>query len=298
MRALELGAHALGAPLVDQELRARARALLAIAVVAEDRGQLVGDLDDVVEAREHAEPPAHPRRRSEASTDPDVVAETQLGVRHADEPDVVDLVLRAVVAARADRHLELAGEVREAPVPHEVGRQLVDDRARVEELVRGDARERAADDVAPDVAARLRAGQADPVERREDLGDVLDPEPVQLDALARRHVAGRAPEAHGEVADRPQLLRRDRAVRHADPQHQEAVLLGPLRVQAPPLRELEVVGRERVEPAAPRRDQQVGQDVETVLALLDALDLRAKVPRFSSSHSIAPVSSMSIHQPP
>ena len=132
----------------------------------------------------------------------------------------------------------------------------------------------------------------------EDLGHVLDPQPVQLEALARRHVARRAPEAHGEIADRAQLLRGHGAVRHADAQHEVAVLLGPLRVQPPPLREREVVGRERVEPAAPRRDQQIGQDVEAVLALLDALDLGAKVPRLSSSHSSTPVSSMSIHQPP
>ncbi len=124
----------------------------------------------------------------------------------------------------------------------------------------------------------------------EDLGHVLDAQPVQLQALARRDVAGRAPEAHREVADRAQLLGRHGAVRHAHAQHQVAVLLGPLRVQAPPLREREVVGRERVEAARARSDQQVLQDVEAVLALLDALDLRAQI-SLSTGHSRAPSSS-------
>ena len=152
------------------------------------------------------------------------------------------------------------------------------------------------DHVAPDVAAGLGAREADAVERVEDLGQVLDAQPVQLQALARRHVSGRATEAHGEIADRAQLLRGDRAVRDAHAQHEVAVLLGPLRVHAPPLREREVVGRERVEAAVTGCSEQVVQDVEPVLALLDPLDLGSQVACLSTGHSRAP-SCRLIHPP-
>ena len=280
---LELGAHAIDAPLVHEELRAGAGALEAVAVVAEDGGQLLGDLDHVVDRSEHAETPSHARGGAESTADPHVIAVAELGIDDADEADVVDLVLRAVMAAGADRDLELARQIGEAAVADEVRRQLVDDRAGVEELVGRHTGERAADHVPPDVTAGLGARQPDPLERVEDLRDVLDAEPVELQALARRDVARRAPEAHGEIADRSQLLGGDGAVRHAHAQHEVAVLLGPLRVQAPPLREREVVGGERVEAAAPRCDEQVVQDVQPVLALLDPLDLGTQVPSPSAT---------------
>ena len=224
-------------------------------MVAEERRDLLGDLGHLVERRERAEPAAHAGRRTEPAPDPDVVAVPELGMHDADEPDVVDLVLRAPVRAARDRDLELARQVREPAIAHEVARDVVHDRGRVEELIRRDARERAADDVAPHVAAGLRTREPDPRERVEYLGQVLDLQPVQLQALARRDVARAAPEAQRQIGDRGELRRSADPVRDADAHHQVAVFLGPLRVHAPPLGEHKVVGRERSEATRNRRAQ-------------------------------------------
>ena len=225
-----------------------------------------------------AEPAAHARRRAEPAADPHVVADPEVRSVHADQADVVDLVLRAVVAAARDGDLVLAGQVREAPVADEVGDERVHDGARVEVLVRRDAGQRAADDVAPHVAAGLRAGQADLVEGREDVRHVLQPQPVELDALPGGDVGEGAAVADREVGDRPQLPRVQLPVRDAHPQHEVAVLLGPLRVDAPPLREGQVVRLERGEAAVACRVDEIVDDVEPVLPFLDPLDLGAQVP--------------------
>ena len=51
------------------------------------------------------------------------------------------------------------------------------------------------------VAAATQRRQADGVHRREDLGELLDLQPVQLDVLARRELGVVAPELDGQLAD-------------------------------------------------------------------------------------------------
>ena len=101
-------------------------------IAAAHVGRLLGQ-------HEHVEPPAHAGRRAQAAADPDVVAHDPV-LLDRDEPDVVDLVLRAAVQAPRHRHLELAREVREAAVADERALELLDQRARVDELVPVDAR--------------------------------------------------------------------------------------------------------------------------------------------------------------
>src|SRR5690606_29935996 len=138
------------------------------------------------------------------------------------------------------------GERRVADVAaHDLG-----DRPRgVDDLVGGDSRDRAAEDDARDVAARLGRLEADGLEASPDLGDVLDADPVQLDVVPVGDVRGVATEGDGELADDAELLGRQGAAVDADAQHEVLVLelvrleLGgasavdpglALRVEAPP----------------------------------------------------------------
>ena len=58
----------------------------------------------------------------------------------------------------------------------------------------------------------------------EDVGDVLELRPVELQVLARREVAVAAVVFPADVRERAQLSRRQQAVRNRDPQHRRVLL--------------------------------------------------------------------------
>ena len=125
-----------------------------------------------------------------------------------DEGDVVDLVHDVQARVAGDRRLELAGEVGQLGVADEAPGDLVDRGGRVDDLVGGDAGQRAAEDDARGVAAGLGGLQADRLEAAPDLGHVLDPDPVVLDVLPVADVGGAAGELGGDVGEDPQLAQR------------------------------------------------------------------------------------------
>ncbi len=109
------------------------------------------------------------------------------------------------------------------------------------------AGERATGDVAEDVSAGSLGAETDGGERFDDLGEVFDGEPMELNVLPRRDVAEIARILLGQVADDAQLVRGEQAVGQANAHHEvlgcfayavlaagdaEAVALG---VDAPPL---------------------------------------------------------------
>ena len=98
----------------------------------------------------------------------------------------------------------------------------------VEDLVGRDAGQRAAEDDARGVAARLGGLQADRLEAAPDLGHVLDPDPVVLDVLPVADVGGAAGELVADVGEHPQLGQGQRAAVEPHPQHE--VLVGELGV--------------------------------------------------------------------
>ncbi len=121
------------------------------------------------------------------------------------------------------------------------------ERAGVDELVAVEAGERAAGDVAHDVAAGALGGEADLGERVDDFDEAVDGEPVELDVLAGGDVGEVAGVLLGELADDAELVRGEQAVGQADAHHEvlgglalaalaagdaDAVALG---VDAPPL---------------------------------------------------------------
>jgi hypothetical protein len=259
----------------------------AVAVVAEHRADPGPHLRDPGRLDEDAEADAELGVGGQAAADPQVVADGAVLEPHADEGDVVDLVVRAVHRAARDRRLELARQVRERRVADVAGADLVEHARRVEHLGPVDAGQRAADDDARAVAARLGGVEADRVEPLPDRRDVLDADPVQLDVLPVGDVGHVAAVLGGDLADDPQLLVGEAAAVDADAQHEvrRLELLGlqhgrlaagdalrPLRVQAVPAEAAaQVAAVDRVEPALsvdvddPLLD---GQRVAVLLGLL------------------------------
>ena len=221
---LELGLEAFDRPAVaqEQELQARLLAVLAEhAAVAEDLGDPADHGQHLVPADEGVEPEGEVGvgRQSAAHADrePHLV---RLRVAQGGESDVVDLGIRAPGPAARDRDLVLARQVVELGVAVEHPRRRLDERRGVDDLVGVDSCERAAGDVARVVAARSHRREADPPQGLEDLRQVLDPHPVELDVLPHREVGDAARVPLRQVRDRPDLVGDEPAVRDPDPHHE------------------------------------------------------------------------------
>jgi hypothetical protein len=155
--------------------------------------------------------------------------------------------------APGDRHLELAGQVGVLAVAGEEVRDLAGDGQGVEGLVGVDPGDRTAEDVAGRVAAGLHRGQPDGGEPAPDAGDVLDPEPVDLDGLAGGEVGvaraedpglgavGALAEGVGDHADLADLRGGEEPAGDLDPHH-EGVPALLLRVDPGPLQPLHLAG--------------------------------------------------------
>jgi hypothetical protein len=149
--------HALRADVVDHELEPRLHARHPVLqILAPDRRDGAEDLVRLLLRNEDAEIACNARNRRQAAADLHGIALTAV-VDRTDERDTVDLRRVAAVGARRDRVLVLAREIRPGRIAVELLGRCVDDRGRVEELVRGDAAHRAAGDVADGVTAAAGA---------------------------------------------------------------------------------------------------------------------------------------------
>ena len=241
-------------------------------MVAEDPDHPVPHLGGVVGADEGAEPLGETGGGGEPAADPEVVAGAELGVDDADEGDVVDLVDDVQARVAGDRRLELAGEVGQLGVPDVPADDLVDDGGGVDDLVGGDPGERAAEDHARGVAARLGGLQAHGLEAAPDLGDVLDPDPVVLDVLPVADVGGAPGELGGDVGEDAELGQGEGAAVEAGAEHE--VLVGELGV-------VELGGASAVDPGlalgvepppAEPPTEVLGRDGGEALLAVDLLD--------------------------
>ena len=187
---LDALADPLGADVVDHELEARLDARDAVLeVLRPHRRDRAEDLVRLLLRHEDAHVARDPRHRREPAADDDAEALAAVLVHDADQRDAVDLRRVAAVGAGRDRVLVLARQVRPVGVAvEEVGGRL-DDRRGVEELVARDPLHRAAGDVAHRVAATAGGRHARGFEVREDVGQLRELEPVELDVLPRGELA-------------------------------------------------------------------------------------------------------------
>lgn len=118
---------------------------------------------------------------------------------------------------------------------------LGDGAAGVEDFIGEVAGQRAADDVARGVAAGELGDQADSLEAGENVGGVLDGEPVELDVLAGGDVAEAAGVLLGDEGDFAELRGGEEAVGDADAEHEVAIAVGLLLIEAEPAEADEVL---------------------------------------------------------
>src|SRR5918996_2831497 len=214
--------EALDTPVVDQELQPGPRPQPPEPVVAEDPDDAGPDVRDLFQWDPGTEPLGQLGVGGQPATDPQVEAGAVPGVHDADERDVVDLVHD--VRQPADRGLELARQVGELGRADVSALDLLDGPGRVEHLGGRDTGDGRAENHARYVAARLGRRQPDSFEPPPDLGNVLDPDPVQLDVLAVGHVGRVAGIAGRDVGNDAQLLGAELPAVDADPHHEVLVV--------------------------------------------------------------------------
>ena len=157
--------------------------------------------------------------RPEAAADIDGEAELAVRVALQVQADVVDLDRGAVALGAGHGDLELARQEDEFRMQR---RPLAEDLGigpRVGDLVGGGAGEMVGGDVADAVARGLDGVHLDLGEMVEDVGDVLQRRPVELEVLPRGEVAVAAVVLPRDEGEHAQLRRVQRAVGDGDPQH-------------------------------------------------------------------------------
>ncbi|MPM68645.1 hypothetical protein SDC9_115579 [bioreactor metagenome] len=284
---LQHPAELLRAPVGHQELQPGLVAQPPVAVVAEQRDDAGPDLGRLLGADEDPDPLGEPGGGGEPAADPQVVARAVLRVADPDEGDVVDLVHHVEAGVPGDRRLELPRQVRESRGPDVGLAELLDQRRGVEDLVGGDARDRAAEEAAGGVTAGGDGVQPDRLQPTPDLRDVLDPDPVVLDVLPVGDVEGVAGEVLRDAGQHADLVGAEDLAVDPDPVHEVPVrqlrigqLAGPggvevlvaLGVEPPPAQPAEeVIGRDGVEALMGVRPEDPGADVQAVVLVLDHL---------------------------
>ncbi len=159
------------------------------------------------------------RLGGEPASDAQRVADFAL-VFHRREADVVDLRIGAPGGAAGDGDLEFARQVVELRVCLQQMRNFGCQRRSVNDLIGGDAGQRAAGHVAHHVAAGALGREPNRVERVHDLGERFDGEPVKLNVLAHGDVGQVAGVLAREPADDAKLAGGDDAIGDADAHHE------------------------------------------------------------------------------
>ena len=195
--------------LADDVLQARARLVLPVAGAIEHAHDRLEHRQQPIGRHEALERMRVLGRRRQAAADANF--EPAFGISNArQDRHVVDRALRAVVAAAAERDLELARQ----RLADRVAQKVARDRLAVGRHVEGGAvahsGERARRHVAHGAAARLARGQPDLIELGHRLGHARQRNEVELHVLPRRDVAEAARVFVGDVGE-PLDLRARRA---------------------------------------------------------------------------------------
>ena len=132
------------------------------------------------------------------------------------QADVVDLGIRAPLAASRDRNLELARQVVELGVACQQPRGFENQRRGIDDFVSIDSCDRAAGDVAYHVTAGAHRIQPHRPQALHNFRQGFNRDPVQLNVLAHGEVGDSVGIKAGKVGDGAQLRGGHHAVRYAD----------------------------------------------------------------------------------
>ena len=143
--------------------------------------------------------------------------------------------------ATGDADFVFAGKIRELTIVFEGSVDLHELGGGVDDFFGVEARDWAADDIAGDISASATGGDSDAGEFREDRGDFVDAQPVELDGHAGRDVAEAVAEAIGEFGEFDGLGGGELATWEAQAHHEVATFFGFLTINAIPLHAIEVL---------------------------------------------------------
>src|SRR5579862_6996584 len=221
---LHLLAKGGGAERLHQYLDACLVDVVAASVAVVDAQNRLEISEQVCQRQELADHCADRRRTPQTAADPHREADTAAVVAPQLQADVVYLGGRPVLGRTGHRDLELARQVREFRMER---CPLADDlavRPRIIDLLRGDARQMIGGDVAYAVAARLDRMHLHCRQLGEDLGNIGERRPVQLQVLSGGEVAIAAVIAARDVRERAQLAGGKQPIGNRDAQHRRVAL--------------------------------------------------------------------------
>ncbi len=219
--------HGLGGPAVAHEevLDTGAGAVFAEGVLlAEGADDGEDDVQSLILPDEGRDADGDVGLGGEAAADAQGVADLFHAVDGAldgGEGYVVDLGVGAPEGAAGDGDLELAREVVELGVGGELVGDLDGEGTGVDKLVAVEAGDRAAGDVADDVAAGSLGAEADGGEGVDDFDEAAEGEPVELDVLAGGDVGEVAGVLFGDLTDDAGLGAGEDTVGEGDAHHEE-----------------------------------------------------------------------------
>src|SRR5699024_743839 len=173
----------------------------AVPVVTENAGDAVPHFGDLVPWYPGTQPYRQLRVRCQATTDQQVETRPLLGMDHTLERDIVDFGLHVPCGRAGDRGFVLPGQVRERGITDVALGDLGHRRAAVDDLVGFHTGHRRAEYDPWAVPTRFGGVQTDLFEPSPDLGNVLDPDPVQLDVLSVGDIGGVPRERVRDLAD-------------------------------------------------------------------------------------------------
>src|SRR3990172_878167 len=233
----------------------------------------------MIPVEEGVEPPPEVGLGREPAADPDRKADfPRFRVGEGGDADIVDFGVGAPDPTARDRDLVLARKVVELGIPVEHPRRRVNEGRGVYDLVGVDAGQGAAGDIPRVVPARPHRGDPAPPEALKDLGEILNPHPVELDVLADGQVRDSPGVPFSEVGDRTELMREEESVWDPDAYHEvgdglsfaalasDSARAIPLRVDSPP-------SKVRVEPLGGDGLVPITGEAENLLEMLPGIQL-------------------------
>ena len=137
------------------------------------------------------------------------------------EGDIVDFGVGAPIGAGGDGDFKFAREIVEIGIAGELLIDRESDGRDVGDFAGIETRERAAGDVAGDIAAGAGGAEAYGVELIEDVGERFDADPVELEVLADGDVGYAIAVVIGEIGDGVKLTAGEKTVGDADADHEE-----------------------------------------------------------------------------
>ena len=209
---------------LDQDLDPRLVHVVAASKAVVDAQDRVEIVEYFLPRQEFANHMADDRCASEPAADQHAKSDLAGLVAHRVHADIVDERRGAIDRRPAHCNLEFPRQIGEFGVKRRPLAEELGVGAGIDDLVAGNAREMIGGDVAHAISAGLDGVHLHAGELGQDVGDVLQPRPVELDVLARSEVAVTSVILPADVRQLSKLPGRKKAIGNGDTQHRRILL--------------------------------------------------------------------------